>query len=310
VEFSNALLTPLDELSMGIRQAELTCRNSTRMDMSAVYVAGGAALLPGLTQFIEDRFHAPTRLLEALSSIATSGVTYSEHTDARFALAVSLALCLVGPDKNNAINLRVGELAKLGRSKEFNMTALKKPLASVGAIATCFFLSLIVQSMVYQSQLKDADAKLERSIRSFFGQLSSSGMRTYLANPSTLRAAVNKELGKERETAKLLGPNPKSPLLFLKDLSASVPKDIVVDMTEFQVGAAATSNYSPQPDAQASLTFLVKNPQMAEKLSGVIGSKLGAVQRAPMEEIQVEGGEKKWKVTFTGKPTEDSYDGK
>src|SRR5690606_19822899 len=98
-------------------------------------------------------------------------------------------------------------------------------------------------------------------------QVSGSAIRTYLASPSSLRNQINKDLGKQRELAKLLSPNPRSPLDFLRELSLAVPRDVVVDMTQYQVGAAPTEPYKPEADGQASLTFLVANPQMAEKIA-------------------------------------------
>ena len=78
-------------------------------------------------------------------------------------------------------------------------------------------------------------------------------------------------------------------------------------MTQFQVGAAPSSPYAPTAESNASLTFLVANPQMAERLSSILGGKLSGMQRGKMEESTSSDGTKRWKVTYTGKPTEDSY---
>jgi hypothetical protein len=243
-----------------------------------------------------------------LSALGSSGVTYNEHTDASFVLAASIALVVASPDRSSAINLRRGQLAKAGQTREFNFAALKKPLAAIGVTMLSLFLSLFVQGSVYKSRLQEADAQLEKSVKSFFGQVSASALRTFVASPSTLRNQVNKDLGKQRELAKLLSPNPRSPLDFLRELSISVPRDVIVDMTQYQVGSSATAPYTPGAETAASLTFYVANAQMAEKIASAVSGKVGGMQKSKLEEAPGLGdGPKRWKITLTGKPTEDSY---
>lgn len=306
--FSDALMTPIQELLADLRQSMLTCKNITHQNVGSVLLSGGTSRLPGLARVIEEHLHVSTKPMQSLSRISTSGISYSEQTDATFLLAASLALCQIGSDRGLAINFRKGEFAKLGRSREINLSNLRKPLMAGAAITACLITSLFVQSSVYRTRQKEVDAQLEKSIRSFFGQLSGSAVGTYMRNTSGLKTAVNKELGKQRELGKLYGANPKSPLDFLKDLSATTPKDVVVDMIQFQVGASTAAPYQPSEEPQANLTFLVSNPQIAEKLANIMGGKLGNLQRGKMEEIpSPEGGAARWKITFSGKPNESSF---
>ncbi len=307
LEFSETLNTPLRALASALKQTELSCKNLTHHQVSQIYIAGGAALLPGLARVLEENLHTPVRPLQALSTIATSGVAYSEHTDAVFGLAVALALCQVGSDRQSTINFRKGEFAKQGQTRDINIASLRKPLMALGAILVCFLISTTVQTRVYKARLAETDAQLEKSIRSFFGAVSTSAVQNYMTRTSTLRTSVDKELTKQRDTNKLLGPNPHSPVDFLRELSIAIPKDVVVDMTEYQVGAAPAAAYSLTDETTASLSFLVSSPQMAEKLNNLLSSKLNGLQKGKMEESKAEDGSQKWKVTFTGKPTEDSY---
>ena len=75
---------------------------------------------------------------------------------------------------------------------------------AAGAIATCLFLSLSVESWVYKNRFKDADAQLEKAIKSFFATSSPSAVRSYLANTKSLRDNIQKELKKQRELAALV----------------------------------------------------------------------------------------------------------
>ena len=307
LQFSDTLQEPLMILLRELHQALLSCKNAARQHVSQIYISGGSSLLPGLSRLFEESLNTPVRPLQALSSVSLSGVAYSEQTDALFALAVSSALCLVGPDRSISINFRKADFAKQARSREFNMDTWRRLLMASGAVLACFFGSLIVQSQVYKTQLTDVDIQLEKNVKSFFGGLSGSAVKTYMASTSTLRNSVNKELTKQRDVAKLLGPNPHSPLEFLKEVSSTVPKDVVVDLIQFQVGSAPTAPYSATADTTASFAFLVSNPQVAERLATLLSSKISGLQRGKMEETTASDGTKKWKITFTGKPSEDAY---
>jgi general secretion pathway protein L len=310
-EFSECVEKELQNFLVELRQIELMTKNVTKASVSSIYLAGGTALLQGLGTWLEKNVHIPVKPLLALSSSTPSGVTYSEQTDAKFILAASLALSIVGSDRALNINFRKGEFGKEGKTRDLNLQAFKKPLIAVGVVAASLFLSLMIESTVYRSRLASTDTQLEKSVRSFFGQMSNSALRTYMANTTTLRNSINKELNKQRELARLLGPNPKSPLEFLNGLSSTITRDVVVDMTQFQAGTPSGESYVSGDQTQsASMTFLVANPQMAEKLASLVGSKMSQVQRGKLEETaspDPEDVNKKWKITFTGKPNEDSY---
>lgn len=308
VEFSDALSTSIEKLLGELRQVELTTKNLTDLPIHQIYTSGGSSMLPGLNQVIEQISKTPVKSLPALSSIATSGVTYSENTDAKFLLAASLALCMVGAERSLAINFRKGEFAKLGRTRELNMATLQGPLMAVGAIALCFFISTFAQSSFYSSRIAETNTQLEKSVKSFFGSLSNSAVRTYMSNTATLKSQVGKEIKKQRELTELSTPNPKDPTSFLRDLSSSVPKDIVVDLMQFSLGSAPTASYLSGTDSTASLTFLVASPEMVERLSNIMTGKLSGLVKSKVEEVHGIGPVgRHWKVTYTGKPTEESF---
>ncbi len=308
VEFSDVILQPLEELIREIRQTKLICKNITHEHLYSIYLTGGTSVLPGLLSLIEEEVQIKTKPLKGLSQLASSGVSYSEETDASFLLAASLALTLVGTDRTQPINLRKGNLAKQAKSRELNYENMKRPLKAVAAITISLILSIIVQTQVFHSRLKTIDSQLEKSIRGFFGQVAGSAIRTYLSNPSTLRDSIKKDLSKAKELAKLYAPNPHSPTAFLRELSLTIPKDTVVDLLQYTAGSSPTANYSPTENDSAELSFLVSNPQNIERLSNVMSIKMTGGTKPKTEEISSsDGASKKWKITFTGKPIEAAY---
>jgi general secretion pathway protein L len=311
VEFSEALHASLKELTREIRQANLVCKNITGHTINAIYLAGGSSLLPGLAGLLAEELHTTVHPLHALSSIASSGVRYSEHTDASFSLAIATALCLTGPERSSVINLRKGILAKAGRSSEFSLGALKRPLWGASIVATSLLISLIVQNQIYSKRIQETDKLLEKSVKSFFGQVSNSALKNYMSNTTSLRSSVNKELNKQRAIAKLVGPNPHSPLNFLQELSRTIPQDVVVDLMHFQVGSAPNQTYAAPgekpAEKSANLSFLVANPQMAERLANLTATKVNSMERSKAEEVTAADGSKRWKITFTGLTSDEAY---
>jgi type IV pilus assembly protein PilM len=312
-EANNATLAAAFEpFLFEIRQIELSCKNLTHERPSILYLTGGTSLLPGLSGWLEKILKIPVKNLQGLSSVATSGVTYSEQADALFLTAVSTALCQVGPDRSTSINFRKGLFSKTTKSRQYNLETIRKPLMYVGAVAATFIISMIVQSSVYEKKMTDTNTQLERSVRAFFGgQVSGSALKTYLNNTETLKTSVTKELNRQKELAKLFDPNPKSSIEFLRNISSAVPRDVVVDLIQYQVGSSAEAApfAKANDDQSASLTFVVANNAAVERLSSILTTKLAGLQRSKVEDVDaVDGsGGKALKVTFTGKPTESAY---
>lgn len=309
IELSEALKIAAEPMINELRHIQLTARNLTRKPLQKIFLAGGMSLLPGLDRWIQEQFRVPTQKLKSLSASSASGVTYSEQTDSKFLLAAAYALCLVGSGRNSCINYRKGEYAKVSIVQKIDFKTLKKPAMALGAMAASLVLSVSVQSFVFKSRLESTNAQLEKSIKSFFGQVSSSTLRGYLSDTQKLKKAVTAELNKQRELARLFGPNPRSPAAFLNQISIAIPKDTVVDLLQFQAGIPSTESFTKgDAPATSSLTFEVSNPQMGERLAALLGKKLNQMKRGEMEEVSSTSSDlKKWKITLSGTPSEDAY---
>ncbi|NDD92086.1 hypothetical protein EBZ37_08380, partial [bacterium] len=261
----------LEDIQREIKHMDLVCKAMAHENLQRIYVTGGGSLIEGLPEELESRIGIPVERIRPLSSLSPSGVTFAETSDARMGLAAALAMTMVGAERNLAINLRRGELAKTTKSREINLENLKKPLAAAALVATSFFLSMAVQSSLLQKRLESKDEQLRRSMTGFFGSVSSSAMRTYLANPSSLKTAIQKELEKTREMAAVLGQNPASPLILLKNLSKNINKGVTVDMMNFTVGSAPTATTQETP---VEITVISTDPSSAQKISEAISPKL------------------------------------
>lgn len=306
LSLSDALELELSVLFRELKTIELSCKSLTHEKISKIYLSGGSSQIMGIDSFLSEILMLPVEKLQALSSVVTSGVTYSEAADTRFLNATAAAFTLVGSDRSQCLNLRRGAFSKVGAASDFNWETIKRPVISAAAIFTCLFVSLFVQKQITTSRITEVNSRLEKSAKSFFGSVSSSAIRGYLEKPATLKSAIQKELNKERELNRLTSSNTHSPLDFLKTLSGAITKDQVVDLTYYQVGASARQNYAATTDSRVSLTFLVASPQVAERLNNLLTNRLSGMEKSKLETIGT-GPDARYKITFTGKPTEDSY---
>lgn len=315
-EFSDALLARMEPLVTELRQALLAVRGQAHAAPKRIHLAGGTALLPGLPAALESLLGTPVSLLPALTSCAkgaaSGGVRYSEVTDASFALAAGLALTQVpAPDKASSINLRKGSFARTKESRELNWNALKRPLAYAAIVLGVFFSVKLAESVFYARKLKDLNSQLEKSVRNLYtamgNPMSESVLRTQIKDKPRLRKGIDAELAKQRELARLLGPNPRSPLDYLKHLSNAIPKGVIVDLAQYQVGAAPEAPFSTTATLPVSLTFLVANPAVAESLKAAASSKIEGMQAAALTEVTTPDQRKVYQVVLTGNAAESAF---
>jgi len=317
-EFSDAFLAPVADLLLEIRQTLLSGKSSTHSQVTRIYLSGGPALMTGFAKLIEEELKLPVFTLQSMTQISSQasgqsgtslGAQYAPTTDLQFPLALAAALTQIGPDRSNLINFRKGEFGKQGAISDFQLPALKGPVLSLSLILCLWSTSSWIKGYHYLNQLEQTQTDLERSVKAFFGQMSSSAVRTYLGRPSELKKNLTKEIDQQREMNRLGEGNPKSPLLALKNLSSSIGSENVVDLVQLKVGSAPNTAFDEAAESTATLTFIVSNPSTIEGLSGVLSTKFDAIQKTPPEEIAPSEGnpDKRYKITFTGKVRDDVF---
>lgn len=300
VELSDTLYQPFLDLIWEVRQAEFAFKSATGQSLTKIYVTGGASLLPGFARTIEEAIGTPVRPFRALSQIAGTGVTYSEQTDATHSLALAVALSFVSTDRGQTLNFRRGDFSKRQRAVQIDASELKYPIAMGGAFFLCAMLSLGIQTYVYKNRLDETEKRLEKNIKTFFGQVSPTLVKSYLKNPALLKTKIKEEKTKVENFSKLAEPNANSPLQYLNRLSQTVPKAITVDLVKYQAGVASDAPFDPTDPGDAELVFLVENPAQAKQLSDLLKSQNPDFALSTPEETKSPDG-KRFKITAKGK---------
>lgn len=304
---SDALLGSLRKLAVEIRQFNLSCKTLVQDGFQEAYLSGGPVLLSGFREALERELGIPVKNARGLSALSPSGISFSDSTDAYFLLPGALALVAAGIEKAPPINFRKEEFKKqLASGPSFQISSIRGPLAAVSTVFACFLLSMILQASIYGSRVKEINSQIDRNLKTLLPRASNKA--SLISRPAALKKEIENKLKFQRELASLYGKNPHAPLQFLKSLSQRVDKGITLDMIQFTVGSAPDKEYQPAAKTTASLTFLVMNPQMAERLEKALKDLMPDLQKGKTEEAPaLDGTGTRMKVTFTGTPKEDSY---
>lgn len=303
-DFSETVFEALQGLCRDIRQADLSCKNLTGHRPGMVYLTGGSSMLPGLPALLSEETKIVCQPLRALSQVK-NGVTYSEETDAKFALAAGSALSFLTSERPFLINFRRGDFAKHGGGADIDLSLFLKPMKTLGVAAVLLLALLLVESSLYDKKIESTNSQLEKTVKNFFGSLSPSAVRSYLSNTNNLKKNIDAELSKERALVALLAPNPHSPFEFLREISNSIGKDVVTDMMKYNVGSSTKSDPYGSPSVSeepVEIEFWVANAAVAEQLDRVLSPKLKGYRKSELEEVPkgAPGAAKKYKFTVNG----------
>jgi Tfp pilus assembly PilM family ATPase len=297
-QVSSTILEALDHLIPEIKQVELASRSQIRAPFDQIHITGEGALLPGLMDWLSSATDSKCVLFRPLSLLSASQVTYSDMTEIRFGKALALAMTQVPLDKVPALNLRKGIFAKSGSSDLAVLELIQRPLPYLLVTALVFLATKGIEYSYYKSRISEMNDSLRRSVKAYYGNVSDSAARTYMADIGKLKRNIEGELSKERELAKLFTPNANSPLLLLNSISEKIGRDVVVDLVKFDAGSENNERFSENKTLGTNLTFIVANAQALSRLSEII-EKNFALKRGKSEEITREG-RKVLKVVFSG----------
>lgn len=306
VEYSDAIHESLKKLVSEIRQTVFSAKTIIQKSPTTVYLAGGSSLLPGLPDALKEEIHVPVRILQSLSAISASGAEYSETTDATMLLATSIALCHVGGQKSNLINLLKDEFAP-DQGVQFNIHAFKRPVAYALIIGISMVASTMIQSNFYGNRIKTLDRQLEKAVRGVFPSISRSQARKRIQNPEKIRKDIQTRLDKQRAAAKLTEPNPKSPLDFLKSATSSL--GVRTDLINIMIGASPLKPYKKISETTVSITAQVSDQKQADRLQKNFTRIADIKGEAIVKNTISVRDEKKQavQVTINGTPKESAY---
>ena len=300
IDFSNVLTSSMKNLIKEIKSVELSTRNKAHKGFSSILVTGDTSLMPGFIHRVAQEMQTSTSLARPLTVLSGSGAKYSDDSEASFLLSLGLAVSIVGKEKSRVINFSKGRTKK-EKSKIFNKIKQHKAIfQSLSIVLLCFIFSSFVKSGIYEDKVNKADVKLEKSMKSFFGHLSESAVRTYLSSPEKLKRTIRTEVDKQKLIASFLGQNPNSPVSFLNKVSKVIPRSVVLDLVEYKIGVGASKSFNNKEKRKAELIFHLDDNSSAAKVRSGLTTLMLQLKQSQLTEVDGLDGKKRMKVSFTG----------
>lgn len=233
--FGQVMADALIPLLREIKQTLMSYKANYKMSPRAIFITGGTSQIPNLQLFLEEQLQIPVFPLHYMSRVVGQTLQLSETNETQISTAAGLGLSQVKVDRNFNINLRKDEFAKRGGIGAFDFRAFRKPLKYVAASLAFVYLNLIAQGIVLSTRAAKQQEALDRAIKSVVGAVNPSVLATYKNSPSTLKSAVNKEITKYKTTQVATTKPQVNALDVLNKVSQSMPRDMTLDVSTFQV---------------------------------------------------------------------------
>jgi type IV pilus assembly protein PilM len=227
---NNAVRSALDKFSGELQRTMrfLTSQLSIT-GQSCIVLAGGGALLKGMPEFIHESLGHKTVVLDSLGNVRNN--SGGDVLPASYAAAIGLALRGIGETRFPQ-NFRQEELA-YSRAYKRLKTNIMLSAVLFSAIILTYITGIFFRTIILNNQISRFNAEIRK--------VAASVIEKPLLNASekdpvgALRIAVQQ---KNDELAKLRGKRFFSVLEILKALSTLIPKEMEVEITQFNISDA------------------------------------------------------------------------
>ena len=257
--FAESIGDALIPIIREIRQALTSFRSQYHMMPQRLLLTGGSSLIPNLPLYLEEALDMKVEALAYSTKVLGESLQLSESTEAHFSSAMGYALSTVKTERGANINLRKNEFAKHSGLSALSLTAFRRPLKYMAASLAFIYATLMVQYLVLSNRYAKQEESMERAIKSVLGTVTKSSLATYSNSPSTLKSAVNKEISKFKPSAAEPEKKRLSALDVLHKFSQTVPKDLVLDVSTFDI-----------KDGRLEMKGLLGQPTDAERLAKLL----------------------------------------
>ena len=291
-----------------IKQSMLSTRTVTDQMIEKIVITGGPTLMPGLRHYLQEKLGVPVEYLRPMSQTTSTGLSFSEETEAGFGLAIALAMSTVRFEGITPINFRKGAFAKQGESISVDLTHLRAPAISVAVIAVLLIFSNFIHDSVYSKQVSALESNIRNEAKSILGSVDPTTLKKYIQKPSTLKRDVEVAIKKERDKAQLFTTNPHFPLNFIDRVSSVINKSIPVELKEMEIGSAKDAPYSEGDFGETRMKFIIETPSIAGRIRAKLAGVMDNIKVSDPTPTAPIDGEARYEVTISGKPKGSSYE--
>ncbi len=287
--FSETIRASLEPLFQDFQQSLMAFTSRFTEAPQAIYICGGTSLLPGLPEFLAQRWGKVILPLQVTRLFPQISIHPQRGLEWLLPVATALGLSQVGGEGRSRINLRTGKLRASGSGLVLDFKQFLYPAKLALVLYVVAMISVIGQSIFLQRERNRKDDQLTRAVKSVLGGGSISFIEGLTANPEKLKAKLRE---KEAEfQAKGAASGGSSTIDLLLDLTKGMPTSAGMEVKQFDL-------------ASNKLTLKVESPNQgdAERAASELSSLpfFQGAKTTPLEAAK--GNRKRFTLTTTIAP--------
>lgn len=283
--FSETILAALEPVFHDFQQSLMAFTSRFNEPLQTVYVFGGTSLLPGLPEYLSQRWQKKVIPLHVTHLFPQISIRPQSGLELVLPSATAMGLSQVTGEGRSQINLRTGKLFGTGRGLKLDFKQFVYPAKLALTIYLVAMISVIGQTFFLRSEWNRKDEQLTRVLKPLLG-ISASQLEALKSNPDKLKSRLR---DKENEfQAKGSGGGSSGTLELLYDLSKNMPMNAAMEIKNFElVGNKLTLKVeSPsQGDADRAASALSSLPFLTGAKTAPIEGGKGSNKRFSLTSI-------------------------
>jgi general secretion pathway protein L len=270
--FSETIRGALEPVFSDFQQALMAFTSRYNEPLETIYICGGTALLPGLPEYLAQRWQRKVLPLQVTSLFPQFSIQPQKSVEWLLPTATALGLSQVSGEGRSQINFRSGKLHAASRGLQLNFQQFVYPAKLALSLYLVAILSVIGQTILLGRQRDAKNAQLDRSIQNVLGRVSTSFLASLKASPSRLKGEIEKKVEEFQSQAQGSGaPTGPSALDLIQELSRAVPTSVVTEIKvmDYQQNRISLTMESPSQDAaERAVSTLSQLPMFQDPKAG------------------------------------------
>lgn len=272
--FAGVIREALEPVFSDFQQSLMAFSSRFQEGIDTVYICGGTTLLPGMTEYLTQRWQKRVTPLQVRQLFPHLSIQPQKGLEWLLPMACAIGLSQAGGEGRSTINFRSGKLHLASRTLKLNISQFVYPAKLALTLYVVAMLSVIGQMYFLNKEIERKDAAFTKAMQTVLGRVSASYLASLQDNPTKMKAAVNKKFEEFQNQAK--GGASSATLDLINELSKSVPKSTTMEIKQFDLKGSQltlTVESPTQQDADKAVLALTTFPWFQSPKASPIESK-------------------------------------
>lgn len=274
--FADTIRQSLEPVFSDFQQSIMAFSSRFHEPIDSIYICGGTSLLPGMTEFLTQRWQKRVAPLQIRQFFPQISIEPQRGLEWLLPMACAIGLTQASGEGKTTVNFRSGKLHVTGTKLNLNISQFIYPAKLALTLYVVAMLSVIGQMFFLNQEMARKDAALSRALQSVLGRVSASYIAGLRANTTKLHSTINKKVEEFQTQGKGGGASASATLDLIDQLSKAVPKSTTMQISQFdlQTNKLTLNVDSPtQQDAEKAISALTAFPLFQGAKAGPLETK-------------------------------------